>query len=93
MSTVVEDLVRELYGELRRAVPDWKDTEGNREDVLVYGLNRVRPHYVATPKGEVITRMDLLQDQLRADATVPLMEAFRFVAAAPRAPGEVRPRR
>ncbi len=90
MRNVVEDLVRELYEELQRNVRDWQDSPENREDVMVYALNRVSPHYVATPKGEVMTKMELLRDQLRADATVALMEGFRFVAAAPRGQGRAK---
>ena len=87
MRNVVEDLLRELYEELCRDVPGWVDTPENREDVLVYALNRVPAHYVATVRGEVLTRMDLLKDQLRADATVVLMAGFRFVSAKPRPSG------
>jgi len=84
MRNVSEDLLRELYDELKAGVSGWKDTLEDREDVLVYALNRVPPHYVATTRGEVMTRMEMLRDQLRADATVALMEGFRFVAAKPR---------
>jgi len=87
MRNVVEDLVHELYDELRPGVANWSDTPENREDVMVYTLNRVPAHYVTTLKGEVITRMDLLKDQLRADATVALLEAFRFIGAKPRPSG------
>jgi len=87
---VVEDLVRELYDELKVDVRGWEDSAENREDVLVYALNRVPAHYVATAKGEVMTRMELLRDQLRADATVALMEGFRFVTAAPRGQGKAK---
>lgn len=90
MRNVAEDLVRELYDELRTGVPGWTDSPENREDVLVYALNRVPSHYVATTRGEVMTRMDLLRDQLRADATVALMEGFRFVAARPRGSGKMK---
>ena len=92
MRNVSEDLLRELYDELRPGIPGWKDTLENREDVLVYALNRVPPHYVATTRGEVMTRMDMLRDQLRADATVVLIEGFRFVAAKPRGEGTVQPK-
>ena len=90
MRNVVEDLLRELYDELKPGVTGWQDSAENREDVLVYALNRVPPHYVATVRGEVITRMDLLKDQLRADATVALMEGFRFVGAKPRPSGKMK---
>jgi hypothetical protein len=87
MKNVVEDLVRELYDGLKAGVPGWKDTPENREDVLVYALNRLPAHYVATVKGEVLTKMGMESGQLRTDGTVALMEGFRFVAAVPRRSG------
>ena len=93
MRNVVEDLLRELYDELKRNVAGWQDSAENREDVLVYALNRVPPHYVATATGEILTKIAMLRDQLRADATIALMEGFRFVAARPREKGELKLRR
>ena len=92
MRNVVEDLLRELYDELRRDVAGWKDSAENREDVLVYALNRMPAHYVATVRGEVFTKMAMLRDQLRADATIALMEGFRFVASSPGKQGRAKPR-
>lgn len=92
MRNVVEDLLRELYDELRRGVAGWKDSAENREDVLVYALNRMPAHYVATIRGEVFTKMEMLRDQLRADATIALMEGFRFVTSAPRKQGRAKAR-
>jgi competence protein ComFB len=90
MRNVVEDVVKLLYDELRGSVAEFCGCELCREDVLVYALNRMAPHYVATLKGEVLTRLELLGDQRRADASIALMEGFRAVAAAPRC-GRVRP--
>ncbi len=55
-----------------------------QEDVQVFALNRLPAHYVATARGEVLSRLDVEAGQPRADATVALMEGFRFVAANPR---------
>lgn len=90
MKNVAEDLVRELYDQLKRDVTNWVDTPENREDVLVYALNRLPAHYVTTVKGEVLTKMEMQAGQLRADATVAMMEGFRFVAAVPRTSGGTR---
>lgn len=84
MKNVVEELVGALYAELLQTVADAHHCPVCREDVMVYALNRLHAHYVATLKGEVVSRFEVERDQSRADATVALMEGFRFVAANPR---------
>jgi competence protein ComFB len=84
MKNVLEAVVVREYAEL---LPDVADACGCplcREDVLVYALNRLPPRYVATLTGEVISEVQMLADQGRADVTVALMEAFRVVGEAPR---------
>jgi competence protein ComFB len=82
---IVEDLVRRVHDELAPTVPEaHPDCAVCREDVMVYALNRLEPHYVATPRGEVLSKLDLEGDQRRADAMIVLTEAFRYVAANPR---------
>lgn len=84
MKNVVEDVVKSLYDELRPGVKDAHECPVCREDVMVYALNRLQPHYVSTPKGEVISNVSLQGGQNRTDMTVAIMEGFRFVAANPR---------
>jgi competence protein ComFB len=84
MKNVAEEFVRVLYDELRPGVKEAHDCDVCREDVLVYALNRLPSHYVSTVKGEVLSRIDIQVGQSRADATVAIMEGFRFVAANPR---------
>ena len=55
-----------------------------RGDVMVYALNRLTPHYVSTPQGEVLTELTLASGQERARLSVILIEGFRRVAMAPR---------
>ncbi|HEY2805002.1 MAG TPA: late competence development ComFB family protein [Gemmatimonadales bacterium] len=84
MKNVVEEFVKNLYDELRPGVPTAHDCRTCEEDVMVYALNRLPAHYVATPKGEVLSRLDIQIGQQKTDATIAIMEAFRFVAANPR---------
>lgn len=84
MKNVVEEFVKSLYDELRPGVPTAHDCHVCEEDVLVYALNRLPAHYVSTLKGEVLSRLDIQVGQPRTDATIALMEGFRFVAANPR---------
>ena len=84
MRNVVEDIVKLMYPELLPTVADAHDCPVCREDVYVYTLNRVAPHYVATLKGEVLSKLAMQGDQGRADISIALMEGLRAVAAAPR---------
>lgn len=85
MKNVVEDHVASLYNELAPGVENvHTGCALCREDVLVYALNRLPPHYVATLKGEVLSRLDIQAGQSGTDATVAMLEGFRFVAANPR---------
>jgi hypothetical protein len=52
--------------------------------VLVFALNRVKPHYVTQRRGAVLARMRMERDQEVADLSVALVEGFRRVHEAPR---------
>lgn len=85
MKNVVEDHVASLYAELLPGVPGaHADCALCREDVLVYALNRLPPHYVSTLRGEVLSRLGMQAGQPGTDATVAMLEGFRFVQANPR---------
>jgi competence protein ComFB len=84
VKNIVEEFVRSLYAEMRPGVKDSHDCPVCEEDVMVFALNRLPPQYVSTTKGEVLSRLDIQTGQHRTDATVAMMEAFRFVAANPR---------
>lgn len=84
MRNVVEAVVAREYERLLPTVPGACECALCREDVLVYALNRLQPHYVATPQGEVISSVEMEKVQGQADVAVALMEGFRVVASAPR---------
>ena len=84
MTNVVLDVVRREYDKLRPQFPKFCGCDICRSDVLVYALNRLPPHYVSTPQGEVITELELQSDQERAKLDVVLLEGLRRVAMSPR---------
>ena len=85
MKNVVEEQVASLYEELLPTAPSaHKGCALCKEDVLVYALNRLPAHYVATLKGEVLSRLGIQVGQAGTDATVAMLEGFRFAAANPR---------
>ncbi|MEA1960140.1 MAG: late competence development ComFB family protein [Bacillota bacterium] len=55
-----------------------------RADVAAYALNRLKPKYVATPKGETLAKADYLDIQSHLKVIVALTEAVEIVAAYPR---------
>ena len=92
MKNVVEEQVASMYAELLPTVPEaHAGCAVCREDVMVYALNRLPAHYVSTLKGEVITRLNVQAGQASTDATVVMLEGFRFVARNPRCGTPPRP--
>lgn len=61
-----------------------------RDDVMVFALNRLPPRYVATPLGEVISKVGMERSQEQADVSMALVEALRRVHQSPR-PGHAAP--
>ncbi len=84
MTNVTLEVVQREYERLRRQLPRFCGCDACRGDVLVFALNRLAPHYVATPQGEVFTEVRLDSDQEKANLDVALLEAFRKVGLAPR---------
>lgn len=84
MKNVVEEFVKSVYAELRPGVPGAHDCPICSEDVMVFALNRLPPQYVSTAKGEILSRLEIQVGQSRTDATVAIMEGFRFIGANPR---------
>ena len=84
MRNLVEALVVREYDRLLPTVAGACGCAVCREDILVYALNRLQPHYVATPAGEVISSVEMEKVQGQADIAVALMDAFRVVGASPR---------
>lgn len=81
---MLEAYVGREYERLVGTVPGFCGCQVCRDDVLVFALNRLKPHYVAQRSGEIITSVSMESDQQRADVSVVLMDAFRRVNATPR---------
>ena len=84
MKNVMERLVIRGFDELLPSVPELCRCQMCREDVLVYALNRLPPHYTSTLKGEVVSNLELGAGQGSVNTMVVLMEGMRMVAASPR---------
>lgn len=52
-------------------------------DIKAIALNRLKPHYVATKKGELYTKINEMDNQFRVDVTKALVEAIKIVEGNP----------
>lgn len=84
MRNVMEDVVKRMVNELKSSAPDPCGCDLCQEDVMVYALNRLQPHYVVTLKGEVLSKLEMNADQSRADVAIAIMEGYEAVGASPR---------
>jgi hypothetical protein len=84
VTNVAFEVVQREYEKLRLQLPRFCGCDTCRGDVVVYALNRLAPHYVSTPQGEVLTELRLGSDQEKAALDVVLLDGFRKVALAPR---------
>ena len=84
MKSVTEYLVSRAYDELVPTMPGLCTCPACREDVLVFALNRLPPHYASTLTGEVVSKIEMEAGQGSIDVTVVLLEGMRRVAASPR---------
>jgi competence protein ComFB len=84
VKSVTEHLVSRAYDDLAPTMPGICPCQVCREDVLVFALNRLPPHYASTLLGEVVTKLELEAGQGSIDVTVVLLEGMRRVADTPR---------
>lgn len=73
--------------EFERLAPTVKDFCGCnvcQDDVVVYALNRLKPHYVTQRRGAVLQHLEMQKDQETADVSVALLAGFRLVSVRPR---------
>jgi competence protein ComFB len=84
-----ELVVAREYDRLVQTVEEFCGCGVCRDDVIVYALNRLLPHYVTEERGAIVQRVAMERDQQVADVAVALMNGFRVVGASPR-PGHDR---
>jgi len=84
VKNVTEMLVARSYEELLPTLQESCRCEVCREDVLVFALNRLQPHYTSTLTGEVVSQLEMESGQGSIDVTVVLLEGIQRVAASPR---------
>lgn len=85
MINVLEEAIAGTYATLRNKAPDLCDCDRCREDVLMLALNQARPRYTAgNTVGAALVRLELSQDQGKAELAVIVYAAMQQVARNPR---------
>ncbi|MGH7718778.1 MAG: late competence development ComFB family protein [Gemmatimonadaceae bacterium] len=87
MKNRLEEMVRQVYAEMREQHPEFCHCAVCEDDVVAYVLNHSRPRYSGgTPTGTALISLDLQGDQTRATVAVLMLEGMQRVATSPRHP-------
>lgn len=87
MSLVVRNLMEDIAErKLESLLPSLNvcDCEICKTDILCYALNRLKPKYVATTQGELLSRIDSLSSSFDMSVVAELANAAEIVKKHPR---------
>lgn len=87
MSLVVRNLMEDIAErKLESLLPSLNacDCEICKTDMLCYALNRLKPKYVATTQGELLSRIDSLSSSFDMSVVAELANAAEIVKKHPR---------
>ena len=79
MERVVERQMQEMLDEF----PELCKCDECLADIKALALNHLTPHYVATEKGELFTKLDSVKVQSEVDVTRAIIEAIKIVEKKP----------
>ena len=81
---IVEELVWECFKEVMEHRPGICRCDRCMADVCALALNKMKPRYVASDKGEVISKAAFLEKELKIELLVAVADAVEIVKANPR---------
>ncbi len=85
MKNALEELVLEVYRQLKERHPEFCACARCHDDVTAQALNKARPRYIGgSPIGAAVTRVSLASDQAKAEIAVLVFDAMRRVQMNPR---------
>jgi competence protein ComFB len=85
MKNALEELVVEVYRQLKARHPEFCACERCHDDVIAQALNKARPRYIGgSPLGAAVTRVALDGGQAKAEMAVLVFDAMRRVNLNPR---------
>ena len=53
-------------------------------DIAALALNKLKPHYISSEKGEIYSRLEEMYSQFRVDVIAAIMESAQQVSKSPR---------
>ncbi len=80
----MELAVEHVLPNLLRAFPEFCNCEHCMMDIKAIALNKLKPHYVVTDKGEMFTKVQEMNIQFEADVMKALIDAITIVSGSPR---------
>lgn len=86
VKNVMEELVWEMLDKVLDDINPPCRCEMCKADMVAYALNKIKPRYSSTEKGETITKAMALQFQTHMDVVAALTQAAEQVARNPRHP-------
>lgn len=84
VTNLAEGEIEKEYERLKDSVKNFCGCSVCRDDVMVFALNRVKPHYVTAHRGAVLQHLALQAEQVVADVAVAVLNGFKIVADSPR---------
>ncbi len=84
MINAIEEVVREVYAQVREAEAGFCACTQCQDDVFRHTMNHLRPRYVGTTVGSAVTRVSFALEQTRAEVAVVVLGAMRRVSQNPR---------
>ena len=80
----LEAFVEELAKEQLQKVPELAGNERALMDVMALALNNLKPMYVVSDAGHILTEVKLSSEQIRAKVLVAVLQAIDTVKRNPR---------
>ncbi|MCD6277708.1 late competence development ComFB family protein [candidate division WOR-3 bacterium] len=80
----LEEFVEELAKEQLQKVPELAGNERALMDVMALALNNLKPMYVVSDAGHILTEVKLSSEQIRAKVLVAVLQAIDTVKRNPR---------
>jgi hypothetical protein len=83
MTNAIEEVVREVYQQVREREAGYCACQQCKDDVIRHTMNHLKPRYVGTTVGSAVTRVALTLEQARAEVAVVILDAMKRVARNP----------
>ncbi len=84
LTNVIEVFVFDLMDSILKTKTEMCTCDKCKADIAAVALNQLKPRYVTSQLGDVITRTEIMDSDLRTAIVVSLTEAVELVAKSPR---------